>query len=50
MYGQKEVTFDKYCSTCKYGDLDENDMPCNKCLSDTTNYYSHKPTQYEEGE
>ena len=45
---QKEVYFIEYCSSCKYYDLDENDLPCNECLNDTVNNYSHKPTHYEE--
>lgn len=46
----KEVYFDRYCKSCKYVSLkDENDEePCAECLSYPTNVYSHKPINYEE--
>lgn len=47
---EKEVYFEPYCESCKYCDLDGSDLPCNACLTDTTNTYSHKPTHYEEAD
>lgn len=44
----KEVYFDKYCSTCKHKDLNEEDEPCCDCLEEAVNVYSHKPIQWEE--
>lgn len=44
----KEVYFDKYCSTCKYKDLPEEEDPCDECLAETVNLYSHKPVKWEE--
>lgn len=43
----KEVYFYEYCETCKYKDLKENEEPCEECLSEPTNLYSHKPIKYE---
>lgn len=48
--GYKEVYFDKYCKTCKYKNLKESDDPCDECLEETVNAYSHKPVKYEEEE
>lgn len=46
----KEVYFDKYCQTCEYKDLEESEEPCNECLTETVNLYSHKPVKWEEKE
>ena len=48
--GYKEVYFDKYCKTCKYKNLTAADDPCDECLEETVNVYSHKPVKYEEEE
>ena len=48
--GYKEVYFDKYCKTCKYKNLKESDYPCDECLEEAVNVYSHKPVKYEEEE
>lgn len=44
----KEVYFDRYCSTCKYQGLPGTDDPCDECLTEPVNLYSHKPVKYEE--
>lgn len=44
----KEVYYDKYCDTCKHKFKDENDDPCDECLSEGARQYSHKPVKYEE--
>lgn len=46
----KEVYFHVYCRHCKHkdDDPDESTSPCGECLTNTTNLYSHKPTNYEE--
>lgn len=44
----KEVYFDQYCKTCKYKDTKETDDPCNECLYEPMNLYSHKPVKWEE--
>lgn len=46
-YIDKIVEFDKYCSTCKYKDLKENESPCSECLEEPTREHSHKPCKYE---
>lgn len=44
----KAVYFDKYCQTCVHFDLKETDDPCDECLSEPVNLYSHKPVKWEE--
>lgn len=44
----KEVYFDQYCKTCKHENLPETDNPCDECLQETVNVYSHKPVKWEE--
>jgi len=44
----KEVYFDEYCEDCKYADLTEDKDPCNDCLAQPYNEYSHKPVYFEE--
>ncbi len=44
----KEVYFGKYCKTCMHCDKAETDDPCDDCLSEPVNVYSHKPVKYEE--
>ena len=41
----KAVYFDKYC---KFFDLKQTDYPCDECLSEPVNLYSHKPVKWEE--
>lgn len=49
MYNEyKEVYFDKYCPKCKHFSKSMTDDPCNECLSEPTNLYSHKPVRFEE--
>lgn len=46
--GYKEVYFHEYCKTCKH--YNKNDMtkdPCNECLDEYSNLYTHKPVKYE---
>ena len=43
----KEVYFDQYCSSCKYSDLEEENEPCNTCLANPENEYSHKPVYWK---
>lgn len=44
----KEVYFHEYCKTCKHKEVKNTEDPCNECLSNPTNLYSHKPVKYEE--
>lgn len=41
------VDFSKYCKTCKHKDTLETEDPCNECLENPKNLYSHKPVKYE---
>lgn len=43
----KEVYFNEYCKTCKHETLEETKDPCNACLDEPTNLYSHKPVCWE---
>lgn len=44
----KEVYFDQYCGKCKHKDVPETGCPCDECLSNPVNLYSHKPVKWEE--
>lgn len=46
--GYKEVYFDKYCETCKFKEQREDEDPCDECLVETVNLYSHKPVYWRE--
>lgn len=46
--GYKEVYFHLFCDTCKHRTKPMVDEPCNECLDNPTNLYSHKPVKYEE--
>ena len=45
--GMKLVYFDEYCKTCKHHDVAEDSVPCNDCLTEPVNQYSHKPVKWE---
>lgn len=45
----KEVYYYKYCKSCKYKNLPENEDPCWDCLDQPVNEDSHKPVKWEEG-
>lgn len=44
----KEVYYHMYCDKCKHKDIDEEDDPCNECLTEGAVINSHKPTKFEE--
>lgn len=46
----KEVYFGEYCKNCKYWEKKENETPCDECLENPVNLYSHKPVNYKEKE
>lgn len=46
----KEVYFGEYCKNCKYWEKLETDDPCDECLENPVNLYSHKPVCWEEKE
>lgn len=43
----KEVHFHLYCLTCKHWKKNQAKEPCNECLNNPSNEYSHKPVKYE---
>ena len=45
----KEVYYNEHCYRCKNKNLLENEPPCDECLSEPINLYSHKPVRFEEG-
>lgn len=46
----KEVYFHQYCKSCKHKDVKDTDEPCNECLDNPTNLYSHKPVNWAKKE
>lgn len=44
----KEVYFGHYCKRCKHWELSEDKDPCDECLANPSNLYSHKPINFEE--
>lgn len=46
--GMQEVYFDEYCEKCKHALVKDTDDPCNECLDEPTNLYSHKPVKWED--
>lgn len=47
-YDYKEVRFDQYCDSCKFVKNEQEDTPCDECLSEPANLHSHKPVKYIE--
>lgn len=42
------VRFDLYCPKCKHFEEDDNEFPCDECLSNPGNYDTRQPVLYEE--
>ena len=42
----KEVYFDGYCHKCMFKDKDEAEEPCDDCLEQAMNEFSHKPVKF----
>lgn len=42
----KEVYFNQYCKTCKYEKTKEEDDPCDECMNEPVNLFSHKPVKW----
>lgn len=43
----KEVYF-TFCKTCKFEENGEDEEPCDECLQNPVNLYSHKPVNWKE--
>lgn len=48
--GYKEVYFHEYCSKCEHEKIQPYEEPCNECLENYANLYSHKPVMFKEKE
>lgn len=46
----KEVYFVHYCQKCVHAEKDGFEEPCNECLTNAVNEYSHKPVKFEPNE
>lgn len=46
-YKMKEVNFFRYCAACKHINKGESEEPCDECLDQPVNEYSHKPIHFE---
>ena len=44
----KEVYFHEYCPKCKHEKCPEWEDPCDICLENPSNEWSHKPVYFEE--
>lgn len=44
----KEVYFGDYCKSCKHEKKEENEHPCDACLSEPLNLHSNKPVFWKE--
>lgn len=45
-YIYKEVYFDNFCAQCVHKDKKEKEKPCNECLDEPVNEYSHTPVHF----
>ena len=45
-YPFKEVYFDEFCSQCAFEENLESEKPCDECLEEPVNEYSHKPVKF----
>ncbi len=43
----KFVKFDLYCPECDNKDIPGDQEPCNECLTNPVNAFSHKPVNYK---
>ena len=44
----KEVYFHEFCPSCKHEKVKDTDEPCNECLDNPINLFSHRPVKWEE--
>lgn len=42
------VDYAKWCSSCRYFDIDEAEEPCDSCMTNDMNFGTDKPVKYEE--
>ena len=46
----KEVYFYNFCSQCINKEKEENESPCDECLEEPVNEYSHTPVKFQKKE
>lgn len=46
----QEVYYWEYCPKCKYYDKNSLKKPCEHCMDNPINLYSHKPVNFVEAE
>ena len=46
----KEVYFYEYCPKCEHYKKNENEEPCEECLTYGYNVYSHRPEKFKSKE
>ena len=46
-FKSKEVYFCNYCKKCVHYEKDGFEDPCDECLQNAVNEYSHKPVNFE---
>lgn len=44
----KEVDFKKYCELCIHKDVEDNEDPCDECLTYPCMEHSRKPLRFKE--
>lgn len=44
----KEVYFHEYCKKCEHSKVKNHEEPCNECLENPVNLYTHRPVKFEE--
>lgn len=49
MHEEKIVDFEQFCPFCKHYSKSETEDPCWECLDQSTNVYSNRPVNFEEG-
>lgn len=49
-YRFKEVYYDNFCAKCVYKDNEESESPCDECLDEPVNEYSHTPVKFVRNE
>ena len=47
---EKMIFFEKWCTRCKHEAVNENEEPCESCISSPVNENSRKPIKFEEKE
>lgn len=45
---EKIIKFEQYCPTCVHKDVDENEIPCCKCIAEPARFQNSVPLHYSE--